>query len=173
MKILLILILTVLGYIRISNAAPYFHVFDPAHIYKSVGAYIDPVDSGNTAFGTPIALITHSTRDGCLLPSIVCEDWSPLMAGFSVNAGRLSFNAGPAINLMPTARGGLLYIVNGLTADNQFGGLKSVLAPSDSGVTISFGPALNVDPVQHGVFVPIRQWHGKFRIFAGAALKFQ
>ena len=169
MKILALM----LGLSASANAAPYFRLMDPAHPVKVVGAFIDPASPENTSAGTAVALITHSTKDGCFLPSVVCEDWSPLMAGLAVNAGRVQFSVGPAINLAPVAKAGLLGALNVLTAQDSLPVVKSLLGSGPSeGVSVSFGPALAVSPVSHGVIIPLSEWQGKFRLFAGAELKF-
>lgn len=157
-----------------AHAEPYFRWADPAHVYKTAGAYVDPSAPGKSSYGTAVALVTHSPRDGCLLPTVVCEDWSPAMAGLSYNAGRFEFNVGPVANAAPAARAGLLGLVRGVTRDDQLTGLKDVLAGAHDvdGVAIAFGPALNLAPIVRGVILPVTEWAPKFRIFAGAALKF-
>lgn len=159
-----------------ANAAPYFRVIDPNKPYKIVGAYVDPGNPGNTSFGTAIALVTHSTRDGCLFPKIVCEDWSPLMVGPSYNAGRFQVNIGPAVNLAPIARNLIVILGDKTLSEQNASGLRSALTsvPLKRGAqaSISFGPALNFAPIQHGIVLPLNQWQGRFRLFAGAALEF-
>lgn len=159
-----------------AQANPYFRLIDPAHVQKVAGAYIDPETPGDTAYGTSIALITHSTKDGCLFPTVVCEDWSPLMVGPSYSAGRFQANLGPAFNMAPLAKAGLLGALSYVTNDDQLAGVKSALSSvpiQGAELSFSFGPALQVAPVQHGVLVPLNQWQGKLRIFAGASLEFK
>lgn len=156
-------------------ASPYFRLMDPNHPYKVAGAYVDVETPGNTSAGTAVALVTHSVRDGCRLPSIVCEDWSPVMAGLSYNAGRFQFNVGPAANLTPVAKIGVLRLLKLITGNDTLVGLKGLLGSqpiSGPDVSMSFGPSLNVAPVEHGVIIPVNKWKGRFRIFAGAALRF-
>lgn len=156
-------------------ASPYFRPIDPNHPYKVIGGYIDMDAPGNTSAGTAVALVTHGVKDGCLLPSVVCEDWSPAMAGFSYNAGRLQFNVGPAVNLTPMAKIGALRLLNLLTKDDTLAGIKSLLGSqpiSGPDVSTSFGPALNVTPIEHGVILPLNKWKGRPRMFVGAALRF-
>lgn len=158
-------------------ALPYFRVLDASNLQKSAGVYIDPKDASNSSAGTAVALISHSVRDGgCLLPSIVCEDWSLLAAGFSVHAGRLDFNVGPSMNLTPLAKAGALSTLNLLTPEDSLSGLKSSLssdplkAPS---LSVAFGPALQVSPIVNGVFVSPDKLQGRFRVFVGAAWSFK
>lgn len=159
-----------------ANAGPYFRLIDPNHPYKIAGVFIDPRDTGETSVGTAVALVTHSVKDGgCLLPSLICEDWSPAVAGLSVNGGRVQFNMGPAVNLTPVAKLGLFRILTAVTKDDSLRDLKSTLSSQPIGgpdVSTSFGPALNFSPIEHGVITPVNSWHGRFVVFAGAALRF-
>lgn len=159
-----------------ASAGPYFRLIDPARPVKSVGAYIDPVNTGNTAAGTAVALVTHSVRDGgCLVPSIACLDWSPLTAGLGYNGGRFQLNIGPAVNLTPVAKLGLLALLNKFTETETLRGTKSILGSQPikgPDVSFAFGPALNIAPVERGVIIPISEWRPRLRIFAGAALSF-
>lgn len=157
------------------QAGPYFRLMDPAHPHKVAGAFIDPVNPGNTSVGTAFAIITHSVKDGCLMPRVTCENWSPLVAGLSVNGGRVQFNAGPAMNLTPAVKIGIWHILNSATNSDTLSGIKSMLSSQPIGgpdVSFSFGPALAVAPIERGVILPINAWKGKFRIFSGAAFRF-
>lgn len=160
-----------------ANAGPYFRLIDFGNINKSAGAYIDPFDSKNTSAGTATALITHSVKDGqCLFPTIICEDWSPLTAGFSVRAGRLDFNLGPSVNLTPLAKAGFRALLDYTTNEDTLIGLKSSLQSesiSGASTTIAFGPAFAITPIQDGGVLAPEKWRGKFRIFAGAAWSFK
>lgn len=172
----LLLAATLLCIVGEVQASPYFRLIDPGHVYRVAGAFIDPTDPGNTSVGSAVALVTHSVRDGqCLLPSVVCEDWSPLMVGLSVNSGRLRFDMGPAVNLTPMAKVGLLGILRIVTAEGSLVAIKGLLGSqpiSGPDVSVSFGPALSVNPIDHGAIMPANAWKGRFVIFAGAALKF-
>jgi hypothetical protein len=156
-------------------AKPYFRLLDLKNPYRVAGAYIDPEEPKLTAAGSAIALITHSTRDGCALPWIVCTDWSPAMLGFSYSAGRYQANVGPAINMTPLTKAIILRVVNATTKEDKALALKSILGSepvSGPDVSFAFGPALQVEPVAHGVVLPFNEWRGKLRIFTGASLQF-
>lgn len=168
--------LFVLMVLSASNALanPYFRPLDVKDVHRVAGAFIDPRDLDNTSAGGAVALVTHSTTDGCLLPSVVCEDWSPLMAGGSVHGGRFEFDMGPAWNLTPFAKIGLLHLLNTLTPSETLSGVKSILGSqpiTGPDISFSFGPAIGVAPVVNGVIIPLSQWHGKFLIFAGSAIR--
>jgi hypothetical protein len=161
-------ILAVLMFVASSvQATPYLRLIDPTHPIVISGAFIDPINPGQTSAGSALALVTHSTRDGCMLPTIVCEDWVPLSAGFSANGGNAWLSLGPSMNLAPLMKAMALRGVNVLTKDGDYQGLKSSLGSVPIGgpdVTISFGPAWVVSPKEN--------WKGRFRIFAGAGWRF-
>lgn len=164
MKTLLTVVALTLALEIPASAAPYFRPLDLASPHFVAGAFVDPQDPGNSAAGSALALVTHSTVDGCLLPSVVCEDWTPLAVGLSVNGGKVLVGAGPSVNLAPIFKAGLLRGLNALTAEESYLGLKSSLGSvpiSGPDVTMSFGPAW--------VFSPTENWKGYFRVFAGAA----
>lgn len=150
-----------------ANAQPYFRPIDLAHPRISAGAYVDPITPGQSAVGSALALVTHSTKDGCLLPTIVCEDWTPMAVGFSVNGGHALFGIGPSFNLAPLVKSALLSAVNAVTAEDTYKGLKSSLGSepiTGPDVTMSFGPAWVISPTEN--------YKGYFRIFAGGAWRF-
>ena len=175
--------LAILALIALSvsaNAAPYFRLIDPNRPVKAIGAYIDPINPGNTAVGTAVALVTHSVRDGgCLIPSIACFDWSPATVGLGYNGGRFQLNIGPAANLTPVAKLGLLALLNKFsgseTLSETLSGVKSILGSqpiSGPDISFSFGPALNIAPIERGIIIPISEWRGRLRIFSGAEMRF-
>ncbi len=148
-----------------ANATPYFRLLDLNSPQTSMGAYIDPANPGNTAFGTSLAIVTHSPKDGCLLPGISCEDWSPLALDYSANGGQILFGLGPSANLAPMIRqaaaSGIMAVWGDkyVTANN----IASALQPSQRDLDIAFGPKWMV--------VPSQNWKGYFRIAAGVAWK--
>lgn len=145
-----------------AQAYPYLRPIDISHPVKIVGFYVDPLAPGQTSLGTAVALITHSTKDGCLLPSVICEDWAPLTTGFSVNAGKLLWNIGPVANIAPWVQTGLSKLPH-----------MGWIAPDPQAATsISFGPQLNVNPVAHGVVLPVNQWAPRFIVFTGGIMHF-
>lgn len=142
----------------------YFRPLSLTSPQTAISAYVDVEHPGNTSIGTSIALITHSPKDGCLFPSIVCEDWSPVAVDYSANAGRALFGLGPSANLAPAVRG---LMVRGLLASGltyryaMVQSLTNALRVDDPDLTISFGPKWFVAPSQN--------WKGYFRLQAGAA----
>lgn len=150
-----------------AKATPYFRIMDPAHPHLSAGAFVDPIEPGNTSAGTSLALVTHSPADGCLLPTFVCENWSPLTVGFSANAGRALLGVGPSFNVAPVLKAGLLKVVDTITAEDKYLGLKSSLSSeplSKSDLSTAIGPNL--------VFSPSERWKGRLSLFCGAAWRF-
>lgn len=76
---------------RASFAGAYFRGFDPNNIHQSAGFLLDTHANGDPVAGvTDIALITHSTADGSIIPVTLQkwlppENWSPLSVGAGAN----------------------------------------------------------------------------------------
>lgn len=148
-------------------ASPYFRLINTKEPQISAGAFIDPENPGNSSAGTMLALITHSTRDGCALPTVICEDYTPLAIGFATKSGRTIFAFGPSLNLAPLVKSGLFWFVTKVTKEENYQGVKDSLSSENldrKDISLSFGPAL--------AFSPIDNWKGFFRIFSGAAWRF-
>lgn len=149
-----------------AKANPYFRLLDLGSPQISAGAFIDPTN-GDSSGGTMLAIITHATKDGCYLPSVVCEDWSPLSIGFAGNNGKVIFALGPSVNLAPISKSLILKAFNLLTADGSYAGVKSALGSESldrQDISMSFGPTWAISPTEN--------WKGYARMFAGAAWKF-
>lgn len=151
------------------HAAPYFRPLDLSRIKPVAGALLDPIGSApNDAVGM-LPLVTHSPDDGCLFPSIVCEDWSPLAVGLGGNLRSDPYvSVGPIINVAPVAKALILACLNVASSDSQLVNIKDSLRPvvgSDGfDVALSAGPAYVIKPQEN--------FKGYFRIFIGGALKF-
>jgi hypothetical protein len=141
------------------HASPYFRPVDFRHPQPVGGALIDPVHPGNTTGAGLLPIFTHSPKDGCLLPSIVCEDWTPLAVGFSGNAGDWTFDAAPLANVLPWMQAGLSRVIP------QGWALHDVVAyqPGEDFITFSAGPAWEYRASTN---------RGYFKIFTGVALHF-
>jgi hypothetical protein len=124
------------------------------------GALIDPVHIGQSEAAMLVPLITHSPKDGCLLPSVVCEDWTPLAIGGSMNAGKLTFDVAPLANVLPWMQSGLSHII-----PSSWPITKKLLEPSSDSqfVTFSAGPVWEYSQLYN---------KGYFKIFTGLALHF-
>jgi len=150
-----------------AQEGPYLRPIDLARPQLVAGAYLDPQAIGSTEGGTALALLTHSTEDGCLLPSLVCMDWTPLAAGFVAKPGDIKFAFGPLFNLAPVLKAGLLRGLNFATKDGTLPGLKSALGSepvSGPSATVSIGPAW--------VIAPQERFKGYLRVFIGGELRF-
>ena len=140
------------------KANPYLRPLDIAHPQPIAGALID-VDLSKSAIGTLLPLVTHSPKDGCILPSLVCEDWSPVAAGLSLNAGKVTFDIGPVFNVLPwfqTAAAAVLpdtWSIKGILAPNQ----------GQQPVTFSAGPMWQYEQATN---------KGYYKTFCGVALHF-
>ncbi len=143
-----------------AHATPYFRLIDPAHPQPVIGALIAPEDIGNTEGASLLPLITHSPNDGCLLPSIVCEDWTPLAIGASMNAGNITFDVAPLANVLPWMQSaGRAIIPSGWTTARSIAEYNSTGDP----LTFSAGPVWEYKQLTN---------KGYFRVFCGLALHF-
>lgn len=142
-----------------AQAAPYFRPIDFAHPQPIAGALIDPTNLGQTSGAALLPLITHSPKDGCLLPSIVCEDWTPLAVGASLNAGKLTFDVAPLANVVPWMQNAAGAVV----PDSWVVVRKLLSSNPDSSVTFSSGPVWEYSQLRN---------KGYFKVFSGLALHF-
>lgn len=150
---LLALLLTVPAW---SN--PYFRLLDVSHPQPIVGALLDPKDLNNSAAATLLPLVTHSPTDGCLIPQ-VCEDWTPLAVGGSMNAGKFTLDVGPVFNVLPWVQGAALALT-----PSSWTGLKSIFYSNPvSPVTFSAGPVWEYEQLTNKGYV---------KVFSGLALHF-
>lgn len=146
-----------------ANATPYFRpnpVFeDPSHPIVIAGALIDPFTLGQTSGGSLLPVFTHSPNDGCLLPKIVCESWTPAAVGVSVNSGKMTFDIGPVANVLPWAQSAAL----AMTPANWTGLVKVLSSSPGQSVTFSAGPILEYSQLAN---------KGYFKVFTGLQLNF-
>lgn len=139
---------------------PYFRLIDPAHPAPVLGALVAPTDLGESEATSLLPLLTHSPKDGCLLPQIVCEDWTPAAVGASVNSGKITFAIAPLFNILPWMQSaGQAVIPTGWTT------ARSVVEYNSNGdlITFSAGPAWEYKQLTN---------KGYFRVFTGLALHF-
>lgn len=137
----------------------YFRLIDIQHPQLIAGALLDPTDLNNTEVSSLIPLITHSPNDGCILPKLVCEDWSPLAVGGGMVAGSFTFVVAPVANVLPALQGLALAVTPA-----KYTGIRSILTPASGGaVTFSAGPAWEYKQSTN---------KGYIRVFTGLALKF-
>ncbi len=144
----------------VAMATPYFRPLDVRHPQPVAGALLALEAPGESSAAALLPLLTHSPKDGCLLPDVVCEDWSPLAVGASMNAGRVTFDVAPIANVLPwMAAAGRAVIPSG------WGGLRSVVDYNPAGDTLTFsaGPVWEYRQVTN---------KGYYRTFLGLALHF-
>jgi hypothetical protein len=141
-----------------AQASPYFRPLDIRHPQPVAGALIDPRNLGQSEVASLLPLLTHSPKDGCLMPSIVCEDWTPLAVGVSMNAGKVTLDLAPLANILPWVSAAIGAL------PGYWGGIQDILAPKDTPpVTFSAGPVWQYRQIEN---------RGYFRIFTGLALHF-
>lgn len=151
----------------LASAGPYFRFVDPAHPQPVVGAFYSPSD-GSAETGSLLPIITHSPKDGCSIPSIVCEDWSPLALGFNKSGSAYVIDVAGGLDLVPLIQKfgtGLLDLVSGPAFAP---GLRAILTPTV--------PGQEVD-VRLSIWPSYRQGlsfkkAGVFRIFIGPQIFF-
>lgn len=145
----------------IAPAAPYLRTpFNGGPTVAYTGIFIDPREPGKTTVGNEIALVTHDPKDGCLLPSIVCEQWVPVATGLSVNAGRVYWDIGPTVNVFPW-----------MVAAMDSLGLETWFSPPDSSLSFAAGPKLGLNPITNGKFMPINRWDPRLLILTAVQLR--
>ncbi len=100
------------------SEAAYFRLLDPRHIQQSAAMLYDPAGLDNSMGVTDIAIITHSTLDGSIVPErlqgyLPPEDWSPLALGFGGSLrGDAVVSAGASVNIAPQIGAMLLKAVD-------------------------------------------------------------
>ncbi len=141
-----------------AQAEPYFRPLDVRHPQPVAGALLAPEALGETSAAALLPIITHSPKDGCLLPSVVCEDWTPLAIGVSMNAGNATFDVAPLANVLP-------WMAAAAEAAMPPGWTSSLGWLNDGGqaITFSAGPVWEYRQITN---------RGYFRIFTGLALHF-
>lgn len=90
-----------------ANAASYFRFIDVNHVQQSAAFLFDPNGISGSVGVTNIALITHSTTDGTIVPLALQpylppENWAPIEigGGGSFRADAV-IDAGTSVNLAP------------------------------------------------------------------------
>lgn len=157
MKIFLLLILA-----ASAHASPYLRTpFTGGPTVHYEGVIIDPTAPGKTAAIFEVALITHDPKDGCLFPSIICEEWAPLANGLGINGGRVLWDLGPTVNVFPWMLTGLAKV-----------GYSPSFWPAGSPVAFAFGPKLGLNPIDQGKFQPINKWDARLLLMTALEVRF-
>ena len=149
-----------------ANASPYFRLLDLSRPQINAGYFMDP-NKGTGTGGAMLAVVTHSPKDGCLLPSITCESWTPLAIGGSFLGSERFLAIGPSVNLAPIVKAGLRYALNAATRGDSYTNLKELLSEPENAehdLSAAFGPQF--------VLAPDQRWKGYFRLFVGGAWSF-
>ncbi len=159
MKILLAVLAALVP--AVSQASPYFRTpFSGGPTIHYEGVFIDPREPGKTTLGSEVALVTHDPNDGCLFPSIVCEQWSPIATGISTTGGKIYWDVGPTINVFP-------WMLNGLQAI----GIPTTFKPADANGAFAFGPKLGLNPISDGKFQPLNNWDPRLLLMTALQLR--
>lgn len=159
MKRLLLGLVALVGFCSIAHTGPYFRVVDLSHPDPVLGALLAPEALGQSAAASLLPVFTHSPADGCLLPAILCEDWTPLAIGGSMAGGKATIDIAPLANVLPWVQSVALLVI-----PDRWAGIRSVVAPTPAlsqPVTFSAGPVWEYQQ---------RTNKGYFRVFTGVAL---
>jgi hypothetical protein len=160
-----------------SAASPYFRLIDPAHPQVAAGALFDPAGLNKTYAVTSLALITHSTKDGSIVPEkwqtyLPPEAWTPLQVGGGGTGGEYVASVGASANFLPITQTWALKGINAISKPDALTGLKDALTPSSGSFSLAAGPAFAFIPIVGGMMLPVSEWKGLFRWYGGAAWKF-
>ena len=148
-----------------------YHIYDGALFSARHG-----VDATQNV--TVVALITHSGKDGTLLPKAwdrYAADWTPLALGGAFGGRSANFNFGPIFNVAPPVANAAIDLLE-LVAPDKFANAKSFLRPPQKDgvdLTFSYGFMVNAEILRNGTFLPFNQWWTEpLRPYAGGALHF-
>lgn len=142
-----------------ASASPYFRPIDFNHPQPVLGALIAPDGLNKTSGVSLLPLITHSPKDGCLLPAIICEDYTPLAVGASIAAGKLTLDVAPLANVLPW----MVALVAAVTPSGWTSPIGWLKPDDGQAVTFSAGPVFEYRQITN---------KGYYRTFAGLALHF-
>lgn len=143
-----------------ASATPYFRPIDPNHPQVGAGFLISPKDPIKTMAVSDLALITHSTKDGTIIPDnwqslIPPESWVPLQIGLGGSfTGSATIAPGMSANLAPIVAANLLRGVDG-NSSGVAQAIKTALVGSGQGY-IRLGGALAGDIVNDGHFQSLK-----------------
>ncbi|MDE2020747.1 MAG: hypothetical protein KGJ13_10460 [Patescibacteria group bacterium] len=160
-----------------ASASPYFRPLDISHPQVSAGAIWSLNGVKQSVGVTDLALITHSTHDGSIIPAslqkyVAPEDFVPLQVGAGGSfTGQAIINVGASVNVAPQIAS-LALAGLGKSSSPTAATLEKVLSSPKSGFSFAFGPSWYVLPVNNGTIEPLRKWQGRFGFFTGAAWKF-
>lgn len=142
-----------------SSATPYFRFINPTHPQPVAGALIASDNLNQSEGAALLPLVTHSPNDGCLLPNIVCENWTPLAVGASMKSGNITLDVAPLANVLPWIQTAAQMVV-----PSSWQSVQKILSSSvDRSVTFSAGPVWEYQQCTN---------KGYFRLFSGLALNF-
>jgi hypothetical protein len=160
-----------------AGATPYFRLIKPGNIQPSVGALYTVSDLKKTNTVTDIAIITHSTADGSLIPVawqkwVAPEAWTPLQIGGGYGAGNAVLNFGCSTNVLPELSLLTVRLIDAIGSPVALAGLRDHLAGPAGHFAFSAGWTPFVDVLRDGQFIPFNQLRVTGRLYSGAAWKF-
>lgn len=152
---------------EISPAAkshPYFRFLGKGNWNVGEGASFSAKGLAQTQNVTMLAIITHSTADGSILPQAWvdagwADAWTPLSVGFGFGGGSTDARLGCSANVSPTARN-LAIKGLGFLHSPTAKGLKELFESMPDNLTFAFGPGLGAQIIHNGVIQPLNKWWG-------------
>lgn len=137
-------------------ASPYFRPIDLRHPQVGAGFLIAPKSPLDTEAVTDVAIITHSTRDGSIIPAawqsfLPPESWVPLQLGLGGSLrGNATAEAGTSANLAPQLAALALRGVD-QASSGFLAAVKTALTGSGQG-SVRIGVSLAGQLVRDGVW---------------------
>ena len=161
MRRMFLLVVIALALSSVASASPYFRFAGAGNWNLSEGVSFSHRDLSKTQNITMLALITHSDKDGSILPQAWVDagwanDWTPLSVGFGCGQNT-SGKLGSSANISPAARTLVISVLKKMhkpTAD----GLAGLFESMPANLSFAFGPELNAEIIQNGRFMPMNQW---------------
>ena len=144
------------------GASPYFRPVGSGNWNVGDGVSFSAKSLAQTQNVTMLALITHSTKDGSILPQSMvdagwADAWTPLSVGFAEGNGTTAARFGCSANLSPTATALIKKII--YQASPYYAGkYQALITAMPENLTFAFGPGLGLDVIQGGHFAPINHW---------------
>jgi len=145
----------------VCQAAPYFRPINFSHPEISAGFAIAPKDLESTTGITDLALITHSSKDGTIIPEALQKyvppiSWAPLTIGFGGSFRQeVVLDIGTSANVSPALASLLLRGVDSSTT-GWAAAIKRALEGESRG-QVGLGVSLGGSWVKDGTFKSMKQ----------------
>ena len=145
-----------------------FGLLDLKAPQTSAGTFIS-MDGTGSAAGALVAVVTYRVPVSNNVFAAIGNGWVPMTIGGTIGAGLggPSVSIGTGLNLLPTARAGLLGLIGAFSGPGALASLKGALQASDSPVALFVGPQYNV------IFTATNKCHSVPTWFVGANITWE